>query len=166
MKNKNVTIWIIAGLIILAGIYYFAGTKMTDTPLENSTISTSTDTTSLSPTNTNTGAVKPVVNTPVSTVASGYLKIGQRKLISGVFVTPIHLTLDSRCPTDVKCIQAGTADINTLVQKGNVSQNVILSLNKTVAFSGKQITLTSVTPRKLSTQTIAESDYEFLITVK
>lgn len=164
MKNKNIAVIAIAILIVLIGAYYYFGNESTENPSDDKVVSTSTDTSNLSPTDTtgvNTG-----VKNPTPAVASAYLKVGERKLINGVFITPIHLTLDSRCPSDVKCIQAGTTDINTLVQKGNVSQNVILSLNKSVLFSGKQITLTSVTPKKLSTQTLVESDYNFLITVK
>ncbi len=167
MKNNKVTIIILAIVVVVAAFYYFSGSTSTNESTGTPVTATTTTDSATPAVNPATGSVKPATGgTTAPAYAGDSFRINQRKLINNVFVTPIHLTLDSRCPVDVKCIQAGTVDVNTLLQSGNLSQNFILSVGKTVTFAGKKITLTSVAPQKTSTKTLAESDYTFVITVK
>jgi hypothetical protein len=163
MKNKNVIVSILAVIVVLGGIYYFAKKGGDEVVVETTPTSTSTEVVAKPVT-------KPVVKQPVAgtivTTTNYYIGINERKLTNGLFITPLHVTYDGRCPSDVQCIQAGTVDVSTLVQLNNLSQTFILSLNKTVSFGGKQITLTEVTPKKLSTKTLTDGDYKFVITVK
>lgn len=155
---------IIVGIIILGIVGCYLIGKITNKNLSEKTLIPISGTTELSgvATATTTTGVK---NTSITT-SNTYLKIGQRSLINGVSITPSKVTYDSRCPKDVTCVQAGTVELGVLLESGSLSQNVIIVLNKATVFAGKQIILTSVTPSKISTKTIKESDYRFVITVK
>lgn len=171
MKNKTIIFTSVVVLAVLCYSFFFLGTKHIENDTENVVMSTSTGfvpvVTPLA-TTTKTETTKPVVKnpTPAPVPVNSYSTIGNRKLINGVFVTPMHVTYDGRCPVDVKCIQAGTVDLGVLLQNGNTSQNLILTLGKPVIFVGKEITLARVSPDKYSKKVINESDYRFLITVK
>ena len=164
MKNKNVIVSILVGILLLGGIYYLVGNKSAEELSDTATTTTDTDT-SVSTKPGVKPAPKPVSPTIVTTT-NYYIRINERKLVNGMFVTPLHVTYDGRCPTDIKCVQAGTVDVSTLLQINNLSQNFVLSLNKPIVFGGKQITLVEVNPKKLSTKTLTEADYSFVITVK
>ena len=170
---KNIIIGV--GIIIVIGGVYFLGTKNTgvkveaplitaSTTTESSTETTATTTTTIK---TTTSVVnKPVVKTTTKTSTNNTLRIGQRVLLNGVNVTPNKVTYDSRCAKDVQCIQAGTVELGVLLESGSLSQSVIITLGKPFYFAERQVTLTSVTPSKVSTKTIQESEYRFSITVK
>lgn len=170
---KNIIIGV--GIIIVIGGVYFLGTKNTgvnvESPLvtaptsEESSMETTATTTTTVKTDT-TVVSKPVVKTTTKTASNNTLRIGQKVLLSGVNVTPNKVTYDSRCAKDVQCIQAGTVELGVLLESGNLSQNAIITLGKPFYFAERQVTLTSVTPSKVSTKTIQESEYRFSITVK
>lgn len=169
MKNRNIILLVIIIAIAVIG-YMFLGTRNkaeVNNELSNSS-TTSNVVSDTGATTTNT-VVKTVVKNTTTTKSpstNSYIRIGQRVLINGVYVTPTKVTYDSRCPTDVKCIQAGTVELGVLIESGSLSQNIIITLGKAVYFAERQVTLTSVTPSKLSTKTITESDYRFVISVK
>lgn len=93
-------------------------------------------------------------------------KINQKIQNNGVYITALKVTEDSRCPSDVTCIQAGTVKLSVKLEVGTKMETVILELGKSFTFSNKTITLTNVTPNTLSTKTIAEKDYVFTFLVK
>ncbi len=97
-------------------------------------------------------------------VATGFLqartkqqftvKINQQKTDakSKLTIRFVSLIEDSRCPTDVKCIQAGNAKIQIKVSKANGGAARTFELNtnskpQTVSFSGYQIKLTDLNPK-------------------
>ncbi len=166
MKNNNLIIGV--GVVILVVVAYFLGTKnnTTQTEVSGSVVSNTTDSTSTSTAVIKNTNVKPVVKTTTTTTSSNYIKIDQRVLLSGVYVTPSKVTYDSRCAKDVQCIQAGTVELGVLLESGSLSQSVIITLGKPFYFAERQVTLTSVTPSKLSTKVLKDSDYRFSITVK
>lgn len=176
MKNKNIILAVLIIVGLLIGVYYFFGVKNNEITTEDSnenvsvTSSDVVDESVNTAVNTKKEVVKVSVPTktttaaPVSVNTNNYIKIGERVNINGVYVTPSKVTYDSRCPINVKCVQAGTVELGVVLESGSQSQNVILVLDKSFLFNGKNVTLTSVSPSK--TQTIYESDYRFLITVK
>lgn len=97
-----------------------------------------------------------------TTTATG---IGKKITINSVSVTPVQVVEDSRCPTDVQCIQAGTVRLQTKLESEGVTQDVTLTLNQSVTFAGKKVILDSVTPAKVSTVTINPSQYTFHFSV-
>lgn len=165
MKNKNMYFLIATGIVIslLFGFYSMRNNKslqeVHEVSLDTSTpISTSTVTT------TNSGEVKKTV--PNSAPTNSYIRLGQKTLINGIYVTPVKVSYDSRCPQDMQCIQAGSVDLGVLLESGSLSQNLIITSGKTYTFAKKQITLTSVLPARISTKKITEAEYRFLFTVK
>lgn len=94
------------------------------------------------------------------------VKIGGKVLNNGIFITPLEVLSDSRCPVDVKCIQAGTVTLKAKLQLGTNSEEKTLTLGKSVSFGGKLVGLVTVTPVTHSKQTISPSDYEFEFSVR
>ncbi len=80
-------------------------------------------------------------------------------------ISPILVLEDSRCPTDVQCIQAGTVRVRTQLQTGQGSAEQIFALNKPITTEAEIITLIEVTPTKNSKVTISPSDYVFTFKV-
>lgn len=183
MMKNNFLHFIIFVLFICVGVYMFVGigsksgytqteineatttdiveSSTNDTPKVNIAVK---NTVKKSSTNITTSTTKNTTNKTTSAI--NYTKIGQRVLMNGVYVTPTKVTYDSRCPVDVKCIQAGTVELGVLMESGSLSQNVIIILNKPFVFAEREIILNSVTPSKYSGKTIQEGDYRFSISVK
>lgn len=105
----------------------------------------------------------PDVATPEkeSTVAS----LNQRILANEVHITPLEVVEDSRCPTDVQCIQAGTVRAKVRLEGPGGTQVVTMVLGSPVAFGNKHVTLMNVTPSKNTSKPIAPSDYRFTFSV-
>ncbi len=79
----------------------------------------------------------------------------------GVVIEVKRVSSDSRCPSDVVCIQAGTVVVDVSLKKENGSQDVSLTLGLPITFAGKRIALDSVDPKPLSDRPISPSDYLF-----
>ena len=172
MKNKNILI--VGGVILLAlVVYIFNNNKDTTDVSYLSNTATST-------TNTNTGTTKSgAVNTntvtkttsggqvtPVTTTMTNAIQIGQRTLYNGIYITPVQVSYDGRCPVNIKCTQTGSFfDLGVILENNGVTQNVILSLNKPFTTSGKNIILTGVAPAKNSSKALYPSDYRFTFKV-
>ncbi len=76
-------------------------------------------------------------------------------------VTPISVVQDSRCPTDVQCIQAGTVVVKAKLAGGLGEYTANLELNKPLVNEEVSITLINVSPAPLSTHTIGSTEYVF-----
>lgn len=97
---------------------------------------------------------------PTSTTVE--VGLHQAVTVGGWSVTVVRVLEDSRCPTDVQCIQAGTVRIG--VSLNGASSEQILALGKQASLAdGSLVTLTAVSPTKISTTPIAESDYRFTL---
>lgn len=165
MKNNNSVVLVLVAIVFLVGGYFLGVNKNSGNTLSVST--TTGDTSSvLVATTSDTATNKVVVKKVVPVTTNNYLKVDQRTVLNGVYITPIKVAYDSRCPKDVQCIQAGTVDVGVLLESGNLSQNIIITIGKSIIFAGKTVTLTNVAPNKVSTKTILESDYRFTFTVK
>jgi len=91
--------------------------------------------------------------------------LGQKILNGGVFITPLGVTSDSRCPVDVQCIWAGEISLKVRLEKGVVSKEVILKLQTPVIFEGNKITLTGVAPENNTKKPFVKEDYRFTFLV-
>lgn len=171
MKTKYIVAF---GILLLAGGYFaFIRNSTNSTEVNSNATSTAEINGSMESgdptapaTSSGTTTVKKPSTTVTTQVSVNYIRMGQKVLINGVFITPTKISYDSRCPKDVKCIQAGSLDLGVLFEKGSTSQNVIITSGKPFLFAGKTITLTSVTPSRISTKKIVENEYRFLFTVK
>ncbi len=81
-------------------------------------------------------------------------------------ITPLQVVEDSRCPTDVQCIQAGTVRVKATLSGELGAYTATLELNKPLVNEEVSITLVSVLPNKLSTHQTDASEYRFVFEVK
>jgi hypothetical protein len=88
-------------------------------------------------------------------------RIGERVGAMGVFITPLSIVEDSRCPTDVQCIQAGTVRVKAKIESGLGASEMTLTLSKAATTEAQTVTLASVTPAKVSTVSAKPGDYIF-----
>lgn len=114
------------------------------------------------PATTTTTTVTTTPSSPTTVTA----RLGQKVTLNGVTGTVTEVLEDSRCPSDVQCIQAGTVRIKVNMTYGALSQNATLTLNQPLTMSGRSITLTDVKPYPVSGTPIASSDYVFTLLVK
>lgn len=77
--------------------------------------------------------------------------------VSGIEITPLEVLEDSRCPTDVQCIQAGTVRVSVRI----VPDTIAFTLGQPQTIDGVSIALTRVSPDPVSTREIADEDYRF-----
>lgn len=106
----------------------------------------------------NPGAEEPVaMPAPVSATAAL-----TETITVGMFeLTPLSVEEDSRCPSDVQCIQAGTVRVLVHVKDPAGERDTVFTLGTEI----EAITLTSVTPGKVSTESIADDAYRFTFEV-
>ncbi len=115
---------------------------------------------------------KPVVQTDVipNIVASSTdyvmkddvfdLKIRESTSFGNVSLRLDRIVGDSRCPSNVNCIQAGFVTTEILVQiDSTISASTISSNEPPKRFGNYQIEITDVLPNKISTDVLSESDY-------
>jgi len=82
---------------------------------------------------------------------------------SNVSVTSI--VEDSRCPSDVQCIQAGRVVISLDIDAPAGTSTAQIESGETIALGDWSLTLTDVTPYPVSTVSASSSDYRFAFTV-
>ncbi len=80
----------------------------------------------------------------------------------GVYVTPLKVLADSRCPVDVTCIQAGYVTLKVKLEKDGTSKEMeIKGGSEGVNFGPMVISLVGVSPEANSKKTISTKDYKF-----
>jgi hypothetical protein len=102
---------------------------------------------------------------PVPPNNSSGLKLGDVGTFNMVSIRPISVEEDSRCPSDVTCVWAGTVRLKAQIISGMGTSDVVLSLGQDYVIYGVRITLTGVTPGKNSKTTIGAKDYRFIFKV-
>lgn len=91
--------------------------------------------------------------------------LNERILKNTVHITPLSVVGDSRCPTDVQCIQAGTVRISVKLEGDGETRTETMTLGSPVSFGSKHVTLMSLVPAKNSKTTINARDYRFTFSV-
>jgi hypothetical protein len=86
--------------------------------------------------------------------------------VGGIFITPLKVLEDSRCPVDVQCIQAGRVMVAVKLESGGGVEEASLTIGSPITFVGKRVELLNVLPIKNSKQTIKPADYRFEFNVK
>lgn len=99
-------------------------------------------------------------------VAGTVAKLGETVTVDGVSITPISIIEESRCPTDVQCIQAGAITIKAKLVRGNNIQEMSLKLDTPTSFDTKVVTLNDAIPKPNTKVTLKDSDYRFSFNVK
>ena len=91
--------------------------------------------------------------------------LNQKILNRGVFITPLEVISDSRCPVDVTCIWAGEISLKIRLEKAGVSREVIIKQQTPLTFEGKTISLIDITPVNYSQKPLNKEDYRFTFLV-
>jgi hypothetical protein len=105
---------------------------------------------------------------PVITADQGLIEmsLGQTATVGGVTITPLELVEDSRCPSDVQCIQAGTVRVRARLMSGLGTSNPVFLLGEPVTTEAEAVTLVSVKPEtKVSTVSVPPDSYRFTFKV-
>lgn len=105
-------------------------------------------------------AEAPAVATTTATVA-----LKETASIGDLALTPISVEEDSRCPTDVQCIQAGTVRVLVHVASAMGESDMTLTLGKPATTEAETVTLTAVAPEKVSTKPTEDAAYRFTFEV-
>ena len=93
------------------------------------------------------------------------LKLGESGRFKTISITPLSVEEDSRCPSDVTCIQAGTVRLKIQVVGSAGTATSIVKLGQEFTTQGMNITLTDVIPAKNSKINTEETDYRFTLMV-
>lgn len=123
----------------------------------------------LAPTNDVPVVVTPANPEPVKPTVSAYgtvnTKIGSTIQFTDFSLTPLSIESDSRCPSDVTCVWAGTLTVKVNLVSSTGTTTKIIEIGKPFSYGAFTITLVSSTPTPNSKQTIAQSDYQFIFSV-
>jgi hypothetical protein len=84
----------------------------------------------------------------------------------GVTILPLEVTEDSRCPSDVTCIWAGTVRVRARVTYDTGESEHTFTLDEAIATDGVEMTLTDVKPETVSTRQIMPGEYSFTFVIK
>lgn len=94
------------------------------------------------------------------------LSIGETKQVHGVPLSLIAVESDSRCPSDVQCIQAGSVMARLSVGAGKEKQTGTVSSDQpAVRFGHESVILIDVVPVRSSSVDIAQGDYRLTLRV-
>lgn len=92
--------------------------------------------------------------------------VGHKASGGGVSITPLEVVEDSRCPTGVYCIQAGTVRIKAVIESGLGKSTMTFTLGTPVTTEAETIVLSDVQPFKTQSHTIAQNEYKISFTVE
>lgn len=99
----------------------------------------------------------------IESIKLGILKSGEAL---GVKIMPTKITEDSRCPSDVTCIQAGSARVEAEIVRGKDAVSKIFTIGEPFYFADTIVTLVEVTPYPVSNVEITIEEYEFTFRVE
>lgn len=94
-------------------------------------------------------------------VHAATVSLDESGVLNGLEIVPVELIEDSRCPSDVNCIQAGTVRVRTVIANGTELEERTFVLGKPELVLGTQLVLESVMPGKVSTTSIDKAEYIF-----
>ncbi len=112
--------------------------------------------------NTEVDAIITLINTGEHVEA----KIDQEVTALGVTIKPIEVLEDSRCPSTVQCVWAGTVRLRVELTSGLGDASQIFELGKPVTTEAEEITLSEVLPEAIGGSELEESEYTFIFEIK
>jgi hypothetical protein len=93
--------------------------------------------------------------------------LGKHARFVGLDVVPLRIEEDSRCPTGVQCIQAGTVRLAVRVEDRSGTSEPILTLGRPVALGGGGwLALAAVCPYPRHPERIAPASYRFTLALR
>ncbi len=100
-----------------------------------------------------------------ATLATTSTYLGGSVTALNVTVSPKAVVSDSRCPSEVTCIWAGTVTVRTVLSTQVSHGEHVMELGKPQVFGDYNVTLIQVTPAKTQAA-IPESSYRFYFEIK
>jgi hypothetical protein len=98
--------------------------------------------------------------------ASAFLvTLGQAQPIGDLIVKPLAVVEDSRCPTGVQCIQAGTVRVQVKLRRGRKDEIVVAGLDSPVKLAGAWLHLLDACPYPRHPAHIKPGDYRFILAI-
>jgi hypothetical protein len=112
-------------------------------------------------------STKPLPSTSAHAYGTVTLALGQSAQFPNLMITPTVVDQDSRCPSGVQCIQAGTVtvEVKVLSSSGTNSTHA-LSIGQAYTTDTDSITLVSVQPAKHEGMLIPNVEYKFTFDVE
>jgi hypothetical protein len=98
---------------------------------------------------------------PASATRVATARLGQRTTVGTVAVTPLRVVEDSRCPTGVQCIQAGTVRLAAGLRERGAGREAVLELGRAYRLTGGWLTLCAVRPYPGKAASVARAAYRF-----
>jgi hypothetical protein len=92
-------------------------------------------------------------------------RLGQSITVARRVVTPRAIVEDSRCPSGVQCIQAGTVRLQARVQRGAQASVATVGLGSPADIGGAWLHLAGVCPYPQVSRAIAPADYRLTLVV-
>lgn len=93
-------------------------------------------------------------------------KLGEEMRGLDIRITPLQVMEDSRCPSSVQCVWAGTVRVKTQIVSGMGTSTTVLTLGEKITTEAEEITLTEVSPSKVTEGEIKKELYVLTYTVK
>ncbi len=98
---------------------------------------------------------------PSTTTTPPFATLNTPYELEGVTVVLTEIIEDSRCPSDVTCIQAGTVRVRGLLSDSEGSSERAFVLGEATTFRDRSIVLREVLPPAISTTSIEAGEYQF-----
>lgn len=114
------------------------------------------------PTSTATSSAPATSGSPINGVA---LSIGESRAIGGVNITLNRIVSDSRCPVDVRCIQAGSLTVNLTLQGELDTETADVSSQSPHQFGSYLVSITKISPEKKSSTAYDPSSFRVSFSV-
>lgn len=92
--------------------------------------------------------------------------IGRPVTALGVTIEPLEVTEDSRCPSGVACIQAGTVRLRMAITTSLGASVEEIALGESITTGNEQLTLLAVEPNTTSASAIPTESYRFTFSVE
>jgi hypothetical protein len=148
MDKRNITSWVLTLLfllIVFVGIFSFnKNNNQTPEPTQTSTTT-------------------PVVN--YVSYGKVTLKVGETVHFKDNSITLLRVVDESRCPTGVTCIWAGTVKAEILSVTGMGTSTEKIELGKFLTTEAEKIEVTSVTPYPSKDTSISQNEYSVTLEV-
>ncbi|KKW19959.1 MAG: hypothetical protein UY63_C0004G0044 [Parcubacteria group bacterium GW2011_GWA2_51_10] len=97
-------------------------------------------------------------------------RIDQGASTLGIKIVPVEVLEDSRCPSDVQCIQAGTVRVRALVSNGETEGENFASYTfvpgESLQIGDRVVSLLAVYPEPHAGEQIEENNYRFIFEIK
>ena len=87
--------------------------------------------------------------------------LGQAAYANGLYVRPIAVVEDSRCPINAVCVWAGRLVVRSEVRGGSWKKTLDLEMGKPQPIADGALTLTAAEPSKLAGTPIESRAYRF-----